>query len=284
MSEVSETHKVRLDIIRPLKILLEKIERSGLLAIFSMELRTIINSRKFKIFLFIMFFPILTLVLTTNSPGSFTEKAFEWVIGSTILNFWAGLPGQITIILIASELIAREFEKETIKLIFNTPTRKTNIVLGKFLALSILILITAYFNITIYAYLLDIKNNMNGEYFTKHFWEINLAILITFLGLLTISSIAIIISALSRKSLYAGVISILTLIGTMILPYLIPMLSNPEVYTINYQLGVILEEIFWLGTDNVYPGNPFIAFNALYIINAISIIITCLIISRVEVI
>lgn len=280
MSEIDK----KLNVFKILKNFINVIGRSGLVAIFINELRVIISSRRFKIFLFIMFFPSITSLFTGPSSTVFTDKTFEASVGLNVLNFWAGLPGQIMVIIIASELIAREFEKGTIKLIFNSPTRKSSIVLGKYLALFFLTLIVSFSSVFLFACVLDLKNGKGGEMFYKHLVDLSIASLITTMGLLTISSIAIVVSTFSKKSLYAGVISIFVLLTTLILPYLIPVLTNPEVYTINHQLGVLLEEFIWLGRENLYIGNPFISFNALYMINALTLLFTIVTISRVEVI
>jgi len=252
------------------------------------ETTRILNSRKFKIILFVMFLPVIIFLLESGelNPADYgidaTVLAFEQAAGGNIISFWVALPAQFLVILIASELIAGEVENETLTLLIVKPVRRADILFGKLLAFIISILFITFVPLLGFAGLTTLvyQGGRSG------FWEIlkgpfafGEGVLI--LGLLTVGCYAIMFSSITRKSLYGALASLLTL---FLFNLFVPNLSflGPS-YTLEYRLGLILEEGYRLAVESkIYSGDPVLTFAILSWLNILFLVIALIALFRRE--
>ncbi|MCD6515082.1 MAG: ABC transporter permease subunit [Candidatus Odinarchaeota archaeon] len=270
-------------------LILEKIYQNKIIAIAAMELSMLIPTKKFLAIFLVMLFPVIVASYPSidnlnKIPITEFVRYFEKDIGNIILSYWVGLPGQIIAIMIASEFIAGELDKETLKLLFTKPMRKIDIILGKLIAFIILML-------TVMIPVLLIRTSAFILIFNKGYDEL-VAILsssfwwglgIIMLGLIFISSLGILISSLMKKPLYAALAAIIFLVGIQLFIGLIPFISDPTRYTFTYQMGVILEEVYYLSDSNLYRGDPLLSLTFFVTATIIDLIIAEIALIRKEV-
>jgi len=124
------------------------------------ELRRIIGSKKFKLMLVIMFLPDIIFLLSSGGTTpvetgvNVSLEEFWTEAGANILNFWTGLPAQILVILVVSEMLAGEYENETFKILITKPVKKSELVLGKWLAFVVSMFLMSLFPILLLALLI----------------------------------------------------------------------------------------------------------------------------------
>ena len=270
-------------------LILEKIYQNKIIAIAAMELSMLIPTKKFLAIFLVMLFPVIVASYPSidnlnKIPITEFVRYFEKDIGNIILSYWIGLPGQIIAIMIASEFIAGELDKETLKLLFTKPMRKIDIILGKLIAFIILML-------TVMIPVLLIRTSAFILIFNKGYDEL-IAILsssfwwglaIIMLGLIFISSLGILISSLMKRPLYAALAAIIFLVGIQLFIGLIPFISDPTRYTFTYQMGIILEEVYYLSDSNLYKGDPLLSLTFFVTATIIDLIIAEIALIRKEV-
>lgn len=246
-----------------------------LLPIAREETTRILNSRKFKLMILVMMFPVIILLLSAGEiqPADIgikaTVRAFEISAGTNILEFWGSLPAQFLVILIASELIAGEVENETFTLLITKPLRRADILFGKLLAFIISIFLITIFPLLAYAGLITViyKGGREGllEILKGPFM---LGEGVMLFGLLTVGCFVVMISSTTRKALYGGLSSLLAL---FLFDLLVPNISflGPS-FTLEYRLGLILEEGFRLMTETkIYSGDPLLTLTILIWLNVL---------------
>jgi len=239
------------------------------------ELRRIIGSRKFKLMLAVMLLPDIMFLLglggiTPAETGvDICLEEFWRQAEDLILNFWTGLPAQLLAILIASELLAGEYENETFKLLVTKPVKKSGVVLGKWLAFLISMVLITLLPLLLLALLISLAYRGYWDaliaILSYDFWAGELTMMV---GLTTIGTFTLLFSAFLSKSLYAALSSFAIILIYQLLVPSIAWLENPLQYTLSYQLGVILEELgFVLPEGRMYEGDIYITLPALYIVN-----------------
>lgn len=252
------------------------------------ETTRILNSRKFKIILFVMLLPVIILLLSAGeiNPADVgvdaTVLAFERGGGENILDFWVALPAQFLVILIAAELIAGEVENETLTLLIVKPIRRADILFGKLLAFLICILVITIIPLLAFAGLTTLIYQGGREGFGEILWgPFALGEGVLIFGLLTIGCFTILFSSLTRKSLYGALASLLTL---FLFNLFVPNLSflGPS-YTLEYRLGLILEEGYRLATETkIYSGDPLLTLAILTWLNVMFLAVSLIALFRRE--
>lgn len=237
------------------------------------ELRRILGSRKFKIMLAIMLLPNIAFLLGSGGiipveTGETVSLEEFWIsTGDSILNYWTGLPGQILFILITSEMLAGEYENETFKLLITKPLKKSEIVLGKWLAFVVTVVLLVLPPITISAVLICVVyGGFWDGFITIMTYDLWVGVLAVVVGATIIGTITLMFSASSTKSLYAALSAfVVTLLYQTFIPQL-TWLENTGQYTLSYQLGVILEELGYVisPAGRLFEGDLYITLPAFY--------------------
>ncbi|WP_048148735.1 ABC transporter permease [Palaeococcus ferrophilus] len=240
--------------------------------LYSSEVSRIIRARRFKVMLAAMLLPVIVYFFTheeiTEYGARALERSFQIVTSEFMVNFWLSVIGQLVAIILMSDLLASEIDRGTIRLLLTKPIRKSEIVFGKFLAgltgLAILFGVP-YMLLQVYGVLLY-KAGLEG--FTATLDETLYALGVTLLLLGSLGALAMLLSILVSRPLYASLSAFaLVFVAQFILPQL-PFFDNPERFTLNYQVGVLLKSSFTLhaGLD-AYKGEP--AMSALFFVGAI---------------
>ncbi|MFA4645683.1 ABC transporter permease [Pyrococcus kukulkanii] len=225
------------------------------------EVSRILKTRRFKVMLATMLLPVVVHFFTHEEVMEYgakiLERSFQIVTSEFMVNFWLGIIGQLVAIILMSDLLASEIDKGTIRLLLTKPIRKSEIVLGKFLAgiTSIAILFgVPYLILQIYEVLLY-KAGFEG--FKATFDDVLYATGVTLLLLGALGSLAMLLSVIVSRPLYASLSAFaLVFVAQFILPQL-PFFDNPERFTLNYQVGVLLKRHFTLHTGlDAYKGDP----------------------------
>ncbi|MGQ4833738.1 MAG: ABC transporter permease [Candidatus Asgardarchaeia archaeon] len=259
---------------------LRKIYQSKIISIAIMELSSLVPTKKFLGIFIVMLFPVIVgnFPAIENVAKMSVEnfvREYEKNVGGVILSFWTGLPGQIIAIMISSEYIAGEFDKETLKLLFTKPIKKADIIFGKLLSFITSMLIVMIPTMLLYtgAFVLIYEKGYDEfiAIFSESYW-IGLGIIL--LGLIFVASIGLVISSVMKRPLYAALAAIIFLIGIQLFIGLIPFVKEPTHYTFTYQLGVILEEVYYLSDTNLYKGDPYAALTFFIAGTIVNLIIT----------
>ncbi|MHA2271862.1 MAG: ABC transporter permease [Candidatus Hodarchaeales archaeon] len=259
----------------PLGVYLSRILDAKPILIASEEIRNVFKTLKFKFMLFVMLLPVLLQILTseqTNNTIGGIPGLFQRLAGGQILGFWTGWAAQILVIFLAADMIAGEEENDTLKILLSKPVRKSEILLGKMLGFAIYIGVVT--TIVLWGFGVVLIWQENGGY--DDFWDIILKYLlpgvsVVLLGLITCASLTVMLSAGLKRSLYAGLTGLLLVFGHAIIG---PILLGEELadfeFTLNYQLGILLEQFYLLSpAENVYEGDPLTAFVLLVSLNLI---------------
>ena len=243
----------------------EKVYGIKAFTIASMEFSTFVKTKKFFAIFLVILFPIIVAYfppienISSISTQEFLRH-FEQTLSDPLLNFWAGIPTQVVAAMIASELIAGEIDKETLKLLFTKPIRKISIIMGKFVAYLAILLSLFASVLAIYSIYYVLMYEKGYEeivaiLFGPYWWSLAIILLcISFVG-----SISIAFSSLFKKPLYAALVTILLIVGVQLFSGLVPFITDSQKYTFTYQLGVILEEVFYLVGSNIYRGDPYLS-------------------------
>ncbi len=254
------------------------------------EVRNVFKTMKFKFLLFVMSLPILIHLLAPSEMGDSVGGIpgfFQRLAGDTILNYWTAWAAQILVVFLAADMIAGEEEKDTLKILLTKPVRKSDILLGKILGFLIYIGFITTFVLTSFSLVLIWQEG--GDY--DDYWEISLKYLVpgefvVLIGLFTVASLSIMLSAGMKRSLYAGLTGLLLVFGHSIFG---PILFGAESittfeFTLAYQLGVLLEQFYVLAPNkNLYEGDPLTAFTILTSLNFIFLSIALFLFYRREV-
>lgn len=267
--------KIGANIVDKLK---QWIHHLKLLPIAREETTRILNSRKFKLIILVMMFPVIILLLSAGEiqPADVgfeaTVRAFEISAGANILEFWGSLPAQFLVILIASELIAGEVENETFTILITKPLRRADILFGKLLAFIISIFLITLLPLLTYAGLITVIYKGGREGFLEILkGPFTLGEGVMLLGLLTVGCFAIMISSTTRKALYGGLSSLFAL---FLFDLFVPNISflGPS-YTLEYRLGLILEEGYRLVAETkIYSGDPLLTLAILSWLNVLFLV------------
>ena len=269
--------------------IIQRIYNWKFLTILSMEINTFVKSKKFIAFFVIFLFPVLVMSfppLENASKISLSSflRFFEENTSDEILSYWAGIPAQVIAAMVASEMIARELDKETIKLLFTKPLRKAEIVIGKFLAFVMILLLVLIPVLITYSTVFVLTYEKGYEellaILSSSFWW-GLGVIL--LSLCFVGSLAIAMSTILKRSLYAALATILLIIAVQLLIVTLPFLKNADTYTFAYQLGVILEEVYYLGGSNIYKGDPYLSFTFFMVSIIASLIVAEVTLVRKEV-
>lgn len=278
--------------MKALRWLLESVSKVKILTIAEMEFRRIISSRKFKLMLAIMLLPdIIYLLSLGNINPAFggTKVCLEefWrQAGEFILDFWTGIPAQLLAILIASELIAGEFDEGTFKLLLTKPIRKSSIVLGKWIAFSLCMIIISLPSLLVLAIIVSIAYRGGWSALsTIASHDMLIGEVAILLGLITYGTFTMLLSSAFSKPLYVALtaFSFLTLYQ-LIIPN-ISWLENPAKYTLSYHLGLFLEECGFVLSPGgkLYKGDLWISLLSIYSLNCILLVLSIIIVCRREV-
>ncbi len=266
----------------------QRINQLKLLPIAREELSRIFRSWKFKFVVLIMMLPVIILLLGAGEiqPADFgvdaTVYAFELNAGANILEFWAALPAQFLVVMIAAELIAGEVENSTLTLLLTKPIRRADILFGKLLAFLICLVCITVIPLTAFAGLITLIYRGGRDGFFEILWgPFALGESVMILGLLTIGCFAIMLSSVTRKSLYGALSALLFL---FLFNLFVPNFSflGPS-YTLEYRLGLILEEGYRLVAETkFYTGDPILTFAILVWLNILFLVIALIALFRRE--
>ncbi|RLF16954.1 MAG: hypothetical protein DRJ66_02040 [Thermoprotei archaeon] len=268
------------------------MSRIKILTIIEMEFRRIVSSKKFKLMLAIMILPdiIYLLSLSEISPALGGVKVcleeFWRQAGEFILDFWTGLPAQLLAILIASELIAGEFDEGTFKLLITKPIRKSSIVLGKWMAFVLCMIVISLPALFLLALIISIayRGGWNAlSSLISH--DVMIGEGAVLLGLITYGSFTMLLSSSFSKPLYAALTAFTFLtLYQLIVPGL-SWLENPAKYTLSYHLGLFLEECGFVLSPGgrLYEGDLWISLLAIYSLNCLLLVLSIMIVYRREV-
>lgn len=272
-----------------LNIYLSRILDAKPILIASEEIRNVFKTLKFKFMLLVMLLPLLLQILAPEKMGNTIEGIpglFQRLAGGQILGFWTGWAAQILVIFLAADMIAGEEENDTLKILLAKPVRKSEILLGKMLGFVIYIGIVT--TVVLYGFGVVLIWQENGSY--DDFWDIVLnalfpGVAVVLLGLITCASLTVMLSAGLKRSLYAGLTGLLLIFGHAIIG---PVLFGEELanfqFTLNYQLGILLEQFYVLSpAENVYEGDPLTAFTLLVSLNLLFLSTALLLFYRREV-
>ncbi len=232
---------------------------NGALVIFTTEFRRLIHSIKFKILLLIMAFPAVIYLLNPQPQGTGVEamrKAFQSLMIDLIPNYWAGIIGQFIIIILMSDLLASEIDKGTIRLLISKPVKISEILIGKFIAgISVMFILFAVPYAIIWLYNpLVYHSGTNGV--IDGFRDLALALGSTLLVLASLGALAVVISVIVARPLYASLSTFgIVFLLQFIIPQ-IPYITHPERYTLGYQTIILLKSSFNLNKIVAFKGNP----------------------------
>lgn len=229
--------------------------------LYSNEVPRLIRSKKLKVMLALMFLPVLVYFFSHESITEYSTKAFQISLQVTFSNymvsFWASVIGQPMVIILMSELLASEIDRGTMRLLLTKPIRKSEILFGKlFAGMTGLAVIFGVPHLILYVYMVLLyKRGFGG--FTATIGDILLALGVTLLVLGTLGAFSMFLSVMLSRPLYASLASFgVIFVAQFILPQL-PFSDDPERFTLNYQLGVLLKKGFTLHTGlDAYKGDP----------------------------
>ncbi|NJE04902.1 ABC transporter permease [Thermococcus sp. M36] len=227
--------------------------------IFEGEFKRLIRSRKLKVLFLITFFPAFIYLLSPNATGSGVDvmlKAFQSLMLDLIPNYWLGIIGQLIAIILMSDLLASEIDRGTIRLLLARPVRLSELVGGKFLAgLSALALLFGIPYAVIWLYTpLVYDTGVKG--LSQGFPDFALAFGATLLVLAFLGALAMLVSVVITRPLYASLATFGIIFLTQFLIPQIPYIKNPEHYTLGYQAVVLLKSGFEKVDLTSFTGNP----------------------------
>jgi len=167
-------------------------------------------------------------------------------------------------------LLAGEYENETFKLLITKPVKKSEIVLGKWLAFLVSIVLINLLPVLLLALLICLIYRGGWDAFiailSYDLWVGELTVVI---GLTTVGTFTLLFSALLSKSLYAALSSVVIILLSQIFVPQVTWFENPLQYTLSYQLGVILEEMGFVisPVGRLYEGDIYVTLPVFYTLN-----------------
>ncbi|KKK77186.1 hypothetical protein LCGC14_2856130, partial [marine sediment metagenome] len=231
------------------------------------------KSWKIRIIFIIFLIPFLTMWLLPQTIQNQDVERFLTI--NRMLNYFGianfdflSFFSLILLIIISSELIAKEIEENTLQLLIIKPINRSDILIGKIL--SIFVPIFSLYSLTILLHLIDFhfKFAWSLETFISHlFLTWFPIILVAFLGFGTVVVVTVLFSLLFSRSVYGVLAALVVFIGNDLFFF-----NNPD-FRFSYQLGVIVEEFLpleALSVINLYQSSD----PLLIIVIIISILIT----------
>ncbi|ASA77914.1 ABC transporter permease [Thermococcus sp. 5-4] len=257
--------------------------QSALWVVFESEFRRLIRSRKLKVLFLVTFFPAFIYLLSPNASGTGVDamlKAFQALMLDLVPNYWLGIIGQLIAIILMSDLLAGEIDRGTIRLLLARPVRLSEVVTAKFLAglgaLAVLFgvpyTVIWLYNPVVYG------TGANGLW--KGLPDFLLAMGATLLVLAALGALAMLISVIITRPLYASLATFgIVFLLQFLLPQ-IPYVKNPERYTLGYQTVVLLKAGFDKVDLSAFVGNSaytavfFGAVGALFLVVAWAVLVS----------
>ncbi|ASJ10975.1 hypothetical protein A3L12_06510 [Thermococcus sp. P6] len=239
--------------------------RSPLWVVFEGEFRRLIRSRKLKVLFAVTFFPALIYLLNPNSTGTGVEamlESFQALMLQLLPDYWIGIIGQLIAIILMSDLLGGEIDRGTIRLLLARPLRLSEMITAKFLAgLSALAVLFGIPYLTVWLYN-PVVYDAGFEGLREGLPQLLLVLGVTLLVLALLGALAMLVSALIPRSLYASLATFgIVFLLQFLLPQ-IPYIRNPERYTLGYQAVVLLKASFDKLDLSVFTGVP--SHTALY--------------------
>ncbi|WP_297436244.1 ABC transporter permease [Thermococcus sp.] len=221
--------------------------QSALWVVFESEFRRLIRSRKLKVLFLATFFPAFIYLLSPNATGSGVDvmlKAFQSLMLDLIPNYWLGIIGQLIVIILMSDLLAGEIDRGTIRLLLTRPVRLSEVVTAKFLAgLGALAVLFGIPYTVIWLY-----NSVVYDTGANGLWnglpDFLLALGATLLVLAALGALAMLVSVIITRPLYASLATFGVVFLLQFLLPQIPYIKNPERYTLGYRAVVLLKAGF----------------------------------------
>ena len=257
---------------------------------------TFTESFKGKRILTAVFFfatPILALLmsmLNSNVLSSGVGTAIYWGQARTHamitigLFSWLGLVGQMLVALLSTDLIAGEFERDTLPLLRSKPIRDIDIVLGKYFAALATIGVLVVPVIFIYYTLSYLQYSDNLIPLLRSADELTAVSIIVILMLGIIVGLSIVFSSFAKKSLHAVMFTFGAIFALALLPSLLgPSIGWGSTLDLTAETSYLISKVFY----NVEPTgsittNPWIVFSIALGLHVIFIIISWIGLSRRE--
>ncbi len=223
------------------------------------EFRRLIRSRKLKILFVVTFFPALIYLTSPNATDKGVDamlKSFQALMLDLVPNYWLGIIGQLIAIILMSDLLASEIDKGTIRLLLARPIRLSELVAAKFLAgISALAVLFGVPYTVIWLYNPVVYDTgMKG--LSKGLPDLALVLGATILVLASLGALAMLISVIVTRPLYASLSTLGVIFLLQFLLPQIPYIKNPERYTLGYQTVILLKSGFEKVDLTSFTGNP----------------------------
>ncbi|CAD5244733.1 ABC transporter permease [Thermococcus camini] len=232
--------------------------QSALWVVFESEFRRLIRSRKLKVLFLATFFPAFIYLLSPNASGTGVNamlKAFQALMLDLIPNYWLGIIGQLIAIILMSDLLAGEIDRGTIRLLLARPVRLSEVVIAKFLAgLSSLAVLFGVPYAVIWLYS-PVVYSAGAKGLWEGLSDFLLALGATLLVLALLGALAMLVSVIITRPLYASLATFGVVFLLQFLLPQIPYIKNPERYTLGYQAVVLLKAGFDRIDLSTFVGN-----------------------------
>ncbi len=223
------------------------------------EFRRLIRSRKLKILFVVTFFPAFIYLFSPNATGKGVDamlKSFQALMLDLLPNYWLGIIGQLIAIILMSDLLASEIDKGTIRLLLARPLRLSELVAAKFLAgISALAVLFGVPYVVIWLYN-PVVYDTGMEGLSKGLPDLALALGATILVLASLGALAMLVSVIITRPLYASLATFGVLFLVQFILPQIPYIENPERYTLGYQTVVLLRSGFDKVDLSAFTGDP----------------------------
>ena len=227
--------------------------------IFEGEFRRLIRSRKLKLLFAVTFFPALIYLISPNATDKGVDamlKSFQTLMLDLVPNYWLGIIGQLVAIIIISDLLASEIDKGTIRLLLARPIRLSELVAAKFLAgISALVVLFGVPYVVIWLYN-PVVYDTGVKGLSKGLPDLMLVLGATILVLASLGALAMLISVIVTRPLYASLSTFGVIFLLQFLLPQIPYIKNPERYTLGYQTLILLKSGFEKVDLSSFTGNP----------------------------
>ena len=256
--------------------------QSPLWVVFESEFGRLVRSRKLKVLFLVTFFPAFLYLLSPNASGTGVDamlKSFQALMLDLIPNYWLGIIGQLIAIILMSDLLAGEIDRGTIRLLLARPARLSEVVAAKFLAgLGALAALFGVPYAVIWLYN-PIVYDSGADGLWKGLPHLLLALGATLLVLAALGALAMMISVIITRPLYASLATFGVVFLLQFLLPQIPYIKNPERYTLGYQAVVLLKAGFDKVDLSAFLGNPshtaffFDAVGALFLVAAWAVLV-----------
>ncbi|MCG3219424.1 MAG: ABC transporter permease subunit [Candidatus Heimdallarchaeota archaeon] len=238
-----------------------------------------LNNKRFYLQAFVFSIPVLFLLFglgstpVTTGSAEAIYRAHSELIG-VFNSLWLIWTGEIFVFLLASDAISGEVERDTLKTLRTKPIYDYDIVYGKFLGFSLLILVLILPLSTIAYYGRMVQYGASSHILWSSLDELLGAIIIAWLTLSAYIALALVFSALFSKSLHSIMAGIMAIFGTEILIGGTGLAGLDE-YLPNYISRNLLKEVLYGSTKlEEYDGTWWISLLVLLFIN-LSLLVIC---------